>query len=77
MIELDHKHQKVYFDRRSFVAPDDVSQLKDVSESLKTRMSNPIVSSYVDTEKISFERWLESVSIIFLLIFSSFESFIL
>lgn len=59
MIELDHKHQKVYFDRRSFVAPDDISQVKDVSETLKTRMSNPIVSSYVDTEKISFERLIK------------------
>ncbi|XP_065201096.1 ankyrin repeat domain-containing protein 13D [Planococcus citri] len=56
MIELDHNTQKVYYDRRSFVAPDDVSQVKDGSETLKARMTNPIVSSYIDTEKISFER---------------------
>lgn len=56
MIELDHNTQKVYYDRRSFVAPEDVSQVKDGSETLKARMTNPIVSSYIDTEKISFER---------------------
>lgn len=56
MIELDHNLQKVYYDRRSFVAPEDVSQVKDGSETLKARASNPVVSSYIDTEKISFER---------------------
>lgn len=58
MIELDHNTQKVYYDRRSFVAPEDVSQVKDGSETLKARIGNPIVSSYIDTEKISFERWV-------------------
>lgn len=57
MIELDHNQQKVFYDRRSFVAPEDVSQVKDGSETLNTRMSHPVVSSYVDTEKISFERY--------------------
>lgn len=56
MIELDHNQQKVFYDRRSFVAPEDASQVKDGSETLRTRMSHPVVSSYIDTEKISFER---------------------
>ncbi|XKL59351.1 hypothetical protein PGB90_000367 [Kerria lacca] len=56
IIELDHNQGKVYYDRRSFIAPKDISQVKGGLETLKTRLSHPVVSSYVDIEKISFER---------------------
>ncbi|CAG9856866.1 unnamed protein product [Phyllotreta striolata] len=55
MMEIDHDLQQVYCEQMR-TTEDSLSVLLPNEESVSQRLTTPIVTTYVDTEKISFER---------------------
>ncbi|XP_017882466.1 ankyrin repeat domain-containing protein 13D isoform X3 [Ceratina calcarata] len=56
MMEVDHKTRKVYVEHIKLVDIDDMQLMEPSEEGVLARLSNPIVTTYIDTDKISFER---------------------
>lgn len=56
MMEVDHKTRKVYVEHIKLVDIDDMQLMEPSEEGVITRLTNPIVTTYIDTDKISFER---------------------
>ncbi|CAB3383994.1 Hypothetical predicted protein [Cloeon dipterum] len=56
MIEVDHEKREVLQEEMRMIGAEELSSLHPSSEALGARLSTPIVTTYVDTEKISFER---------------------
>lgn len=55
MMEIDHDLQQVYCEEMRTTV-DALGVLIPTEESVSQRLTTPIVTTYVDTEKISFER---------------------
>ncbi|KAF5289793.1 hypothetical protein FQA39_LY03710 [Lamprigera yunnana] len=55
MMEVDHDAQQVYSEQMK-VPADSLGVLIPTEESLSQRLTNPIVTTFIDTDKISFER---------------------
>ncbi|XP_057658211.1 ankyrin repeat domain-containing protein 13D isoform X1 [Diorhabda carinulata] len=55
MMEIDHDLQQVYCEQMK-TTEDSLSILMPNEESVSQRLTTPIVTTYIDTEKISFER---------------------
>lgn len=56
MMEIDHDIQQVYSEEMK--TPDEaLGVLIPTEESISQRLTTPIVTTYVDTDKISFERY--------------------
>ncbi|XP_076755837.1 ankyrin repeat domain-containing protein 13D isoform X1 [Xylocopa sonorina] len=56
MMEVDHKTRKVYVEHIKLVDIDDMQLMEPSEEGVLARLTNPIVTTYIDTDKISFER---------------------
>ncbi|XP_012258413.2 ankyrin repeat domain-containing protein 13D isoform X2 [Athalia rosae] len=56
MMEVDHETKKVYVEHMKLVSEDHEQMILPSEESIIARLTNPIVTTYIDTEKISFER---------------------
>ncbi|XP_046609568.1 ankyrin repeat domain-containing protein 13D isoform X3 [Neodiprion virginianus] len=56
MMEVDHETRKVYVEHMKLVGEDNEQMILPSEESIIARLTNPIVTTYIDTEKISFER---------------------
>ncbi|XP_043282604.1 ankyrin repeat domain-containing protein 13D isoform X2 [Venturia canescens] len=56
MMEVDHETKKVYVEHMKLIDDENVQLLAPSEEGILTRLSNPIVTTYIDTDKISFER---------------------
>ncbi|XP_066997848.1 ankyrin repeat domain-containing protein 13D isoform X2 [Anabrus simplex] len=56
MMEVDHEARQVYIEDIILISPDDLQFLHPSEEAVTARLTTPIVSTYVDTDKISFER---------------------
>lgn len=54
MMEIDHEAKQVYCEQMKS-PPDSMSSLP-AEENICHRFASPIVTTYVDTDKISFER---------------------
>jgi hypothetical protein len=58
MMEIDHDIQQVYCEQMK--TPDEaLGILVPNEESVSQRLTTPIVTTYVDTDKISFERYVQ------------------
>lgn len=55
MMEIDHDLQQVYCEQMR-TTDDALGILIPNEDSVSQRLTTPIVTTYVDTEKISFER---------------------
>ena len=56
-MEIDHDACQVFSETmRTLPAPPDISFLAPSDDQVAARLTNPIVTTYIDTEKISFER---------------------
>ncbi|KAG7188154.1 hypothetical protein KM043_013373 [Ampulex compressa] len=56
MMEVDHETRQVYMERLRLTEEDTVQLLEPPENGVVSRLSNPIVTTYIDTDKISFER---------------------
>ncbi|KAH0561654.1 ankyrin repeat domain-containing protein 13D isoform X2 [Cotesia glomerata] len=56
MMEVDHETRKVYVEHMKLIDDDNVQLMAPSEEGIMARLTNPIVTTYVDTDKISFER---------------------
>ncbi|KAG8036043.1 hypothetical protein G9C98_004622 [Cotesia typhae] len=56
MMEVDHETRKVYVEHMKLIDDDNVQLMVPSEEGIMARLTNPIVTTYVDTDKISFER---------------------
>lgn len=61
MMEIDHEAKQVYREQMR-VPVDNLGLLIPTEESLSQRLTTPIVTTFVDTDKISFERFASSHS---------------
>uniref|UniRef100_T1IXD5 Ankyrin repeat domain-containing protein n=1 Tax=Strigamia maritima TaxID=126957 RepID=T1IXD5_STRMM len=55
MMEIDHDTKQVYVEQMH-MASDDVAFMRPPEDVVSARLTGPIVTTYVDTDKISFER---------------------
>lgn len=55
MMEIDHDRQQVYSEQMR-TTEEALGVLIPNEESVSHRLTTPIVTTYIDTEKISFER---------------------
>lgn len=55
MMEVDHDTKKVYVEHIKLVE-EDMQMIEPFEEGIIARLTNPIVTTYIDTDKISFER---------------------
>ncbi|KYM85374.1 Ankyrin repeat domain-containing protein 13B [Atta colombica] len=56
MMEVDHETRKVYVEHMKLIGDDNIQLLEPSEEGVIARLTNPIVTTYIDTDKISFER---------------------
>lgn len=62
MMEVDHESHEVFLEQMEMPANIELGGMFPSNSSVLTRLRSPIVTTYVDTENISFERF-ESVTI--------------
>ncbi|EFN61909.1 Ankyrin repeat domain-containing protein 13B [Camponotus floridanus] len=56
MMEVDHETRKVYVEHMKLIGDDNIQLMEPSEEGVIARLTNPIVTTYIDTDKISFER---------------------
>ncbi|XP_014209617.1 ankyrin repeat domain-containing protein 13D isoform X2 [Copidosoma floridanum] len=56
MMEVDHETKKVYVEHMKLIGDDNVQLMEPSEEGVIARLTSPIVTTYIDTDKISFER---------------------
>ncbi|XP_012225465.1 ankyrin repeat domain-containing protein 13D isoform X2 [Linepithema humile] len=56
MMEVDHETRKVYVEHMKLLGDDNIQLMEPSEEGVIARLTNPIVTTYIDTDKISFER---------------------
>ncbi|XP_042903264.1 ankyrin repeat domain-containing protein 13D [Parasteatoda tepidariorum] len=58
MMEIDHESGQVYVEQMRVVSPqlDDIQAFRPSAESVSARLTAPIVTTFVDTDRINFER---------------------
>ncbi|CAG2057807.1 unnamed protein product [Timema podura] len=62
MMEVDHETQQVYVEKMRVISPEDLQYLQPSEDVVSSRLTTPIVTTYIDTDKISFESFLPSTS---------------
>lgn len=56
-MEIDHDQREVFVETMQFqVDPPDVHAMQPSAEAVAARLTSPVVTTYLDTEKIAFER---------------------
>lgn len=57
-MEVDHDRREVFSETMQILPANfDMSLMKPSGDAIAARLTNPVVTTYVDTEKISFERY--------------------
>ncbi|XP_071443354.1 ankyrin repeat domain-containing protein 13D isoform X3 [Hetaerina americana] len=56
MMEVDHETHQVFVDQMRMASPEDLHCLQQSERAISARLTTPIVTTYIDTDKISFER---------------------
>nr|XP_050854874.1 ankyrin repeat domain-containing protein 13D isoform X1 [Vespula vulgaris] len=56
MMEVDHETKKVYVEHMKLLSDDNIQLMEPSEEGILARLTSPIVTTYIDTDKISFER---------------------
>lgn len=55
-MEVDHETKKVYVEHMKLIEDNNIHLMEPSEEGVIARLTNPIVTTYIDTDKISFER---------------------
>lgn len=56
MMEVDHELKQVYKEQMKVLPQEEIPTLHKTAEAVSARLTSPIVTTYVDTDKINFER---------------------
>ncbi|XP_020297870.1 ankyrin repeat domain-containing protein 13B isoform X2 [Pseudomyrmex gracilis] len=56
IMEVDHETKKVYVEHMKLIEDNNIHLMEPSEEGVIARLTNPIVTTYIDTDKISFER---------------------
>uniref|UniRef100_A0A1B6FWR0 Ankyrin repeat domain-containing protein n=1 Tax=Cuerna arida TaxID=1464854 RepID=A0A1B6FWR0_9HEMI len=56
MMEVDHETRQVFVEQMRVVSPEELQVIHPSHDMIGARLTAPIVTTYVDTDKISFER---------------------
>jgi len=56
MMEVDHETKQVFVEQMRVVSPEELRVIHPSHETIGARLTAPIVTTYIDTDKISFER---------------------
>ncbi|CAB0032208.1 unnamed protein product [Trichogramma brassicae] len=56
MMEVDHETKKVFVEQMKLIGNENVQIMEPTEEDIVNRLTNPIVTTYIDMDKISFER---------------------
>lgn len=56
MMEVDHETKQVHMEQMQVLSPDNLPTVQKNAEAISARLTSPIVTTYVDTDKINFER---------------------
>ena len=57
MMEIDHDQREVFLETMELqVDPPEIHGMQPSAESVAARLTSPVVTTYLDTEKIAFER---------------------
>jgi septin 4 len=61
MMEVDHETQQVYVEQMRMISAEDLQFLQPSEEAISSRLTTPIVTTFIDTDKISFERYFVAI----------------
>jgi hypothetical protein len=61
MMEVDHETQQVYVEQMHMISTEDLQFLQPSEEAISSRLTTPIVTTFIDTDKISFERYFVEI----------------
>lgn len=56
IMEVDHETRQVYVEQMRVISNNDMQLLHPSQETISARLTAPIVTTYIDTDKINFER---------------------
>lgn len=56
LFEVDHDTKTVYCEEMKILSPEDLESYVQSENQISNRLTNPLVLTYVDTDKINFER---------------------
>ena len=62
MLEIDHDNREVYVETMQLqVDPPAIDTMQPSAEAVAARLTSPVMTTYLDTEKIAFERWAPGI----------------
>lgn len=64
MMEVDHESQQVFLEQMEMPTNIELGAMFPSDTSVQTRLTSPIVTTFVDTENISFERFVKLCHIV-------------
>ncbi|KAK6638292.1 hypothetical protein RUM44_008721 [Polyplax serrata] len=56
MMEIDHETEEVFMEQMKILPPENFLSLQRSVKAVSSRLTSPIVTTYIDTDKINFER---------------------
>lgn len=56
MMEIDHETEEVFIDQLKIISSEPVLSVQETNKAVSSKLTSPIVTTYLDTNKINFER---------------------
>ena len=56
MMEIDHETEEVYMEQMKIIPTENFMSFHKTAKAVSSRLTSPIVTTYIDTDKINFER---------------------
>ena len=56
MLEVDHETKQIFSEKMHIPSEEDIAMMSPSEQAVSSRLTTPIVNTYIDTKKICFER---------------------